>query len=734
MTITITPLGAGQDVGRSCILAKVGSKTIMFDCGMHMGFKDERKYPDFKFISATLDPHIINSCIDLVIISHYHLDHCGSLPFFTEKVGYSGPIIMTYPTRSISSVLLSDCCKIMEQRLLLQKASSDVASQTNASTPNIEYGYFTISDVWSCMEKVRTVQLYQTILISGIKVTPYYAGHVLGASIFHIEVDDESIVYTGDFNMVRDRHLGPAKLPRLFPSLLISESTYATYVRPSRRSTERTFCEMVHSCLKRGGKVLIPVFAIGRAQELCILLEIYWRRMKLRFPIFFGGSMTEKANSYYQLFTNWTNTSPADNIFSFPHVMPYDKSILTLPGPAVLFATPGMLHTGLSLQAFKLWAPDSNNLTIIPGFCVAGTIGSKIINGAKRVFLDQRDPSTCIEVRCNVKYLSFSSHADTIGIQNLISHSEPRYIAFVHGERQGMLKLSSFVNSEFRIPSFCPNNGSITAVPTRAKFKYLCYLSVKHMLMHILELQSLTFSDLISRGIANTDQLSNYLTNSFENMELPISLIHTLILEYLSSMAFQVYVFTLKYIDRSYKLIFTKSELNIYIRRKCRFAQKNMLGISFKLSNKLNNEQLQLKTSFSVSNFDLNFCSVILHVDTLKLLIAIQNLREKIILRQLVKNDNKRLMKFNGLREISKKLLKVYSCSDSITISYLSLIVNIVAERSQLEIIHQFFSVVISGNSNMDLEKKKIDKISISWSYIDHKTDEISEFINFLET
>ncbi|KAK9172501.1 Beta-Casp domain protein [Cryptosporidium meleagridis] len=748
MTISIIPLGAGQDVGRSCIIAKIGSKIVMFDCGMHMGFKDERKYPDFRLISATLDPLIINEYIDLVIISHYHLDHCGALPFFTEKIGYKGPIVMTYPTKSVSSVLLSDCCKIMEQKLLLQKTNAD-ANPSNEVVYNNEYGFFTVSDVWSCMEKVKAVQLHQTINISGIKITPYYAGHVLGASMFHVQVNDESIVYTGDFNMVRDRHLGPALIPKLLPSLLISESTYATYIRPSRRSTERTFCEMVYSCLKRGGKVLIPVFAIGRAQELCILLEIYWRRMQIRFPIFFGGSMTEKANSYYQLFTNWTNTPLADNIFTFPHVLPYDKSILTLSGPAVLFATPGMLHTGLSLQAFKMWAPDSNNLTIIPGFCVSGTIGSKIINGAKRVYIDQKDPTTCIEVRCNVKYLSFSSHADSIGIQSLISHSEPQSIAFVHGERHGMLNLASFINSEFKIPTFCPHNGSITNLPTKENCKYVCYLSIKYLLINAINsLQNLLVNKLKARNMIEKfriRQLNNPTISLLENGAHSIWHLSSLIIEYYDiPKLFPIYIFTSKYADHKNSFILTKNELYTYLRGKSLTFQKKLMKMrKHSKKNKDISEanitihqykRFQIKKTFHGTNkFNLIFHSNIYDIEIFKILIAIGNLINNVFRKQyIIRKKNLSLRKSHFNEEINK-LIKSYFYDNLTIITYKSLIVKITAESHQLDAINKYLSDAIIGQPDIEIKKSVVNKIVISWSFIDNKNVEISDFIDTLE-
>jgi integrator complex subunit 11 len=107
--------------------------------------------------------------------------------------------------------------------------------------------------------------------------------------------------------MTPDRHLGAAWIDKVRPDVLITESTYATTIRDSKRARERDFLKKVHSCVASGGKVLIPSFALGRAQELCILLETYWERMNLKIPVYFSAGLTGKANHFYKLFINWTN-------------------------------------------------------------------------------------------------------------------------------------------------------------------------------------------------------------------------------------------------------------------------------------------------------------------------------------------------------------------------------------------------------------------------------------------
>ncbi|KRZ45082.1 Integrator complex subunit 11 [Trichinella pseudospiralis] len=301
-----------------------------------------------------------------------------------------------------------------------------------------------------------------------LRIKPYYAGHVLGAAMFEVRVGHESIVYTGDFNMTPDRHLGPAEIDRCRPDVLISESTYATTIRDSKRARERDFLKKVHDCINNGGKVLIPVFALGRAQELCILLESYWERMNLSIPIYVSKGMAEKAVDYYKLFVTWTSekikkTFVKRNMFDFKHVLPFDDSFADNPGPMVVFATPGMLHSGQSLKIFKKWATNEKNMVIMPGYCVQGTVGSKLIAGIRKLDLEN---GTTLDVKLSVEYMSFSAHADSKGIVQLIRNCDPRHVLFVHGEESKMEFLKQKVERMLSIPVLKPRNGQNVAVNT----------------------------------------------------------------------------------------------------------------------------------------------------------------------------------------------------------------------------------------------------------------------------
>ncbi|KAF4018532.1 hypothetical protein G4228_010422 [Cervus hanglu yarkandensis] len=447
----------------------------MLDCGMHMGFSDDRRFPDFSYITRS---GRLTDFLDCVIISHFHLDHCGALPYFSEMVGYDGPIYMTQPTQAICPILLEDYRKI----------AVDKKGEAN---------FFTSQMIKDCMKKVVAVHLHQTVQVDDeLEIKAYYAGHVLGAAMFQIKVGSESVVYTvsgnsghregclveereeapphhhilcqGDYNMTPDRHLGAAWIDKCRPNLLITESTYATTIRDSKRCRERDFLKKVHETVERGGKVLIPVFALGRAQELCILLETFWERMDLKAPIYFSTGLTEKANHYYKLFIPWTNqkirkTFVQRNMFEFKHIKAFDRAFADSPGPMVVFATPGMLHAGQSLQIFRKWAGNEKNMVIMPGYCVQGTVGHKILSGQRKLEMEGRQ---VLEVKMQVEYMSFSAHADAKGIMQLVGQAEPENVLLVHGEAKKMEFLKQKIEQEFRVNCYMPANGETVTLPT----------------------------------------------------------------------------------------------------------------------------------------------------------------------------------------------------------------------------------------------------------------------------
>ncbi|KAL3501986.1 hypothetical protein ACH5RR_036435 [Cinchona calisaya] len=451
MAIECLILGAGQEVGKSCVVVTINGKRIMFDCGMHMGYLDHRRYPDFSLIPRDASEDFTSS-LTCIIVTHFHLDHIGALPYFTEVCGYKGPIYMTYPTKALAPLMLEDYRKVMVDR-------------------RGEEEQFSSEHIAECMQKVTAVDLKQTVQVDKeLQIRAYYAGHVLGAAMFYAKVGDAAVVYTGDYNMTPDRHLGAAQIDRLQLDLVITESTYATTFRDSKYVREREFLKAVHNCVAGGGKVLIPSFALGRAQELCMLLDDYWERMNLKIPIYFSAGLTIQANIYYKTLINWTSQKVKDsyatrNPFDFKNVCKFERAFINAPGPCVLFATPGMISGGFSLEVFRQWAPHEGNLVTLPGYCVAGTVGHRLMS-AKTPTQVNIDQNTQIDVRCQIHQLSFSPHTDAKGIMDLIKFLSPKHVILVHGEKPKMESLKGKIESDFGIQCYFPANNETVSIPS----------------------------------------------------------------------------------------------------------------------------------------------------------------------------------------------------------------------------------------------------------------------------
>lgn len=195
------------------------------------------------------------------------------------------------------------------------------------------------------------------------------------------------------------------------------------------------------------------------------MLFICKRNIIFQFP-----GLTIQANLYYKMLINWTSqkvkaSSATRNAFDFKNVCSFDRSLMNAPGPCVLFATPGMIRGGFSLEVFKQWAPHEENLIALPGYCVAGTVGHKLMSAKvpTRITIDQ---DTEIDVRCQIHQLAFSPHSDAKGIMDLIKFLSPKHVILVHGEKPKMETLKGRIETELGIRSYVPANNEKVSVPS----------------------------------------------------------------------------------------------------------------------------------------------------------------------------------------------------------------------------------------------------------------------------
>lgn len=424
--LVITPLGAGNEVGRSCVYMSYKGKTILFDCGIHPAYSGMAALPYFDEI----DP----SSIDVLLVTHFHLDHAASLPYFLEKTTFKGRVFMTHATKAIYKLLLSDYVKV--------------------SKVSVEDMLYDEQDILQSMDKIEVIDFHQTVEVNGIRFWCYTAGHVLGAAMFMVDIAGVRVLYTGDYSREEDRHLRAAELPQFSPDICIIESTYGVQLHQPRHVREKRFTDVIHNTISQGGRVLIPAFALGRAQELLLILDEYWSNHSElhNVPIYYASPLAKRCMSVYQTYINAMNERirsqfANSNPFDFKHISPL-KSIENFDdvGPSVVMASPGGLQSGLSRQLFDKWCSDKKNACVIPGYVVEGTLAKTIISEPKEVTLMN---GLTAPLNMQVHYISFSAHADFAQTSTFLKELMPPNIILVHGEANEMGRLKQKLITQF---------------------------------------------------------------------------------------------------------------------------------------------------------------------------------------------------------------------------------------------------------------------------------------------
>ncbi|CAL5434511.1 unnamed protein product [Camellia sinensis] len=437
--LIITPLGAGNEVGRSCVYMSYKGKTVLFDCGIHPAYSGMAALPYFDEI----DP----STIDVLLVTHFHLDHAASLPYFLDKTTFKGRVFMTHATKAIYKLLLSDYVKV--------------------SKVSVEDMLYDEQDILRSMDKIEVIDFHQTLEVNGIRFWCYTAGHVLGAAMFMVDIAGVRVLYTGDYSREEDRHLRAAEIPQFSPDICIIESTYGVQLHQPRHIREKRFTDVIHTTISQGGRVLIPAFALGRAQELLLILDEYWSNHPElhNIPIYYASPLAKRCMAVYQTYINAMNerirTQFANsNPFDFKHISPL-KSIENFDdvGPSVVMASPSGLQSGLSRQLFDKWCSDKKNACVIPGYVVEGTLAKTIINEPKEVTLMN---GLIAPLNMQVHYISFSAHADYSQTSTFLKELMPPNIILVHGEanemgrlKQKLISLFADCNSKIITPKNC---------------------------------------------------------------------------------------------------------------------------------------------------------------------------------------------------------------------------------------------------------------------------------------
>ncbi|KAG8947047.1 endoribonuclease ysh1 [Tulasnella sp. 424] len=383
------------------------------------------------------------STVDALLVTHFHLDHAASLTYILEKTNFKdgkGKVYMTHATKAVYKFMMQDFVR-------MSSSSGDPL--------------FSALELSLTLPVIIPVSAHQQISpCPGVSFIPYHAGHVLGACMFMIDIAGLKILYTGDYSREEDRHLVKAEVPPIRPDVLIVESTYGVQSLEGRPEKEAMFTSEVHAIIRRGGHVLLPVFAMGRAQELLLILDEYWdQHPELHnVPVYYASSLAKKCMAVYQTYIHTMNANirgrfeKRDNPFVFKYISSlahsrnWEKKVADGP-PCVVLASPGFLHTGPSRELLELWAPDSRNGLIITGYSVEGTMARDIMNEPDEITGLR---GNTIPRRLSVRYVSFSAHVDYSQNAEFIDLIGAKHIVLVHGEQTAMGRLRGALQSKYK--------------------------------------------------------------------------------------------------------------------------------------------------------------------------------------------------------------------------------------------------------------------------------------------
>lgn len=417
----IIPIGGGNEVGRSCCLLKFMGKTIMFDCGVHPAYSGIASLPYFDYIEPDE--------IDLVLVTHYHLDHAAGLPFLMERTNFNpnARVFMTQPTRAIYKSLLSDFVRV------------------SRNAPG-EDSLYSEDDVNRTMTRIEVIDYHAEVNVNGIKFRAFYAAHVLGGAMFMVEIAGVRVLYTGDYSREEDRHLKGAEIPPFRPDVLIIESTYGVQEHEGRRIREKRFTDRIARIVRQGGRVLLPVFALGRAQELLLILDEFWEANPelQNIPIYYASTIAQRCMPVYQTYINMMNDNVSrrfeiSNPFEFKYVQNVKGiSHFEDDGPCVFMASPGMLQNGLSRELFERWCTSKQNGLVLTGYSVEGTLAKKLMTEPESI---TRLDGKTVKVACSIDYITFAAHADFKETRTFVDDLKPTHCVLVHGEKNNMARL-----------------------------------------------------------------------------------------------------------------------------------------------------------------------------------------------------------------------------------------------------------------------------------------------------
>jgi len=448
--VRLTALGGFQQVGRSSILVQTRESNVLLDCGINPGSTSSLiAFPRLDTPQFDID------ALDAVVISHAHLDHCGFLPFLF-KYGYDGPVYCSAPTSSLMT--------------LLQLDYLDVANKQGFMAP---YGQKDVRD--TVMHTIPLRYGSVTDIAPDIRLTLHNSGHILGASLVHLHIGEglHNLVYTGDYKFGKSMLLEPAVA--MFPRVetIITESTYGAPedIMPTRADSEQKITTIINDTLDRQGKVLIPVPAVGRAQEIMLIIDDYMRRGLLKeAPVFVEGMISE-ATAIHTAYPEYLAKNVRNSIL-YEGINPFQSDYFTIVehpsareeivdgDECIILATSGMLEGGPVIDYFRRLAGDKRNTIIFVSYQIDGTMGSRVQKGISDVpIINSNGKMEVMNVEMQVESVSgFSGHSDRRQLVSYLQRMRPKpeRVIVLHGEKSKSLSMANLFKRKYNVDALVP--------------------------------------------------------------------------------------------------------------------------------------------------------------------------------------------------------------------------------------------------------------------------------------
>lgn len=459
-------LGGAGEVGASSILLRICNRNILLDCGIRQSASKD-PLPDFRTIQE-------KGGVDAIVISHAHMDHIGSLPIISKEYP-NARIYMNNMTKDLTKVLLYDSLKIMNSR-------------------ESEIPLYAQNNVEDMLNRIFTINYgVEFEILPGIKIIFYNAGHIAGASCVYIKSNEGALFYSGDFSLFSQNTVEGAKFPKLRPDVAILECTYGDKLHSNRQVEEKRLIELVKECIDIKGKMLIPSFALGRAQEIILILKKAMNKGEIKKVKVYIDGMIKDINTVYKRNPLYLKNSLGKKILRGIEPF-YDDNIIAVDNKeirneiisdsenCIIIASSGMLTGGWSpVYAEKICSME-NGYIVISGYQDEESPGRKLLN----LLNEQEDKKLeingkIIPVRCHVERVGLSAHGDKSEIKGVVQRVQPKELFLVHGEREIMGNFAKELMLEFKGKLYTPESGEGYTIDVKNKRKQLQRMPLNSM-------------------------------------------------------------------------------------------------------------------------------------------------------------------------------------------------------------------------------------------------------------